>query len=242
MDVIRCEIKNPVVNIHAAAKLALMSSAEQINLIDDEVVEVSSERLKSACSRQILDNLTVHFAVFISLPKPIERVCRLAMIQSVGDVLITGTYNKRAKDEYRLSNLFRWITVGLFSIGITIVISNFLIHLRHWWIGDDYVESSWALVTRLLTALVVALPAIYTARESARHRTNGDQATQRELELSTLGPFIELMPVDGKNAIRDRLTDRYFGNPIEPHKIESPLDSESISKIAEAVSKLIKPL
>lgn len=164
-----------------------------------------------------------------------------ALIQSVGDVLTTGTYKKWAGGEYELSNLFRWITVALFSIGILIVVSNFFIHLKFWWNGGSYDESPWALATRLLTALVVALPALYTARESARHRTNGDQATQRELELTTLGPFIELMPTEEKNAIRERLADRYFGNPIEPHKVESLLDPDTLSKFAEAVAKAVKP-
>ena len=163
------------------------------------------------------------------------------LVQSVGDILTTGTYKIRAQNESSLSNTFRWITIGLFSIGILIVLSNFAIHFKGWWTGVGYVESPWTLVTRLLTALVVALPALYTARESARHRTNADQATQRELELSTLGPFIELMPDEAKTAIRDRLTDRYFGNSIEAHKVESFLDPDSIGKLAEALAKLIKP-
>lgn len=163
-----------------------------------------------------------------------------ALIQSVGDILTTGTYQKRASDEYKLSNLFRWITVGLFFIGILVVVSNFAIHFKYWWHGDQYVESTSVVLTRLLTALVVALPALYTARESARHRTNGDIATQRELELKTLGPFIELMPEEVKNAIRDRLTDRYFGNPIEPHNVLSPLDPQSLSSFLEAAARTVK--
>ena len=130
----------------------------------------------------------------------------------------------------------------MFSIGILIVLSNFAIHFKRWWTGTGYDESPWTLATRLLTALVVALPALYTARESARHRTNADQATQRELELSTLGPFIELMPDEAKTAIRDRLTDRYFGNSVEAHKVESLLDSDTIAKIAEAVARAVKPV
>ena len=128
----------------------------------------------------------------------------------------------------------------MFSIGILIVLSNFAIHFKAWWYETGYEESPWTLVTRLVTALVVALPALYTARESARHRTNADQATQRELELSTLGPFIELMPDEAKTSIRDRLTDRYFGNSVEAHKVESPLDPVTIAKLAEAFAKAMK--
>lgn len=86
--------------------------------------------------------------------------------------------------------------------------------------------------------MAVALPALYTARESARHRTNADRARQRELELTTLGPFIELLPNDKKAEIRDRLTDRYFGGEVEPHEVHSPIDPERITKLVEAIAKL----
>lgn len=163
------------------------------------------------------------------------------LVQSVGDILTTGTYKIRAQKESDISDKFRMMTIGLFFIGIIIVLSNFAIHFKGWWTGIAYEESPWTLATRFLTALVVAIPALYTARESARHRTNADQATQRELELATLGPFIELMPDDVKFAIRDRLTDRYFGNATEPHKIVSPLDPDTIVKIVEALARAAKP-
>lgn len=164
-----------------------------------------------------------------------------SLVQSVGEVLITGTYQKTAADESALANTFRWITIALFTTGIAIVLSNYVVHLITVFNGTNYVETPWTILTRFLTALVISLPAFYTARESARHRTNADRARQRELELSTLGPFIELLPVETKTVIRDRLTDRYFGNTVDAHKVESPIDVETLGKIAEAMSKVVKP-
>lgn len=164
-----------------------------------------------------------------------------SLVQSVGEVLITGTYQKTAADESELANMFRWITIALFTTGIAIVLSNYVVHLVTVFNGTDYIETPWTILTRFLTALVISLPAFYTARESARHRTNADRARQRELELSTLGPFIELLPVETKTIIRDRLTDRYFGNSVDAHKVESPVDVETLAKLADAVSKLVKP-
>jgi hypothetical protein len=163
------------------------------------------------------------------------------LVQSVGEVLITGTYQKTAADESKLANMFRWITIALFTTGILIVLSNYVVHIVAAFKGSDYIETPWTILTRFLTALVISLPAFYTARESARHRTNADRARQRELELSTLGPFIELLPPETKTVIRDRLTDRYFGNSVDAHKIESLVDTESLAKIAEALARLAKP-
>lgn len=160
-----------------------------------------------------------------------------SLVQSVGEVLITGTYQKTAKDESELANVFRWITIGLFTTGILIVLSNYIVHIISIFQGVTYDENPWTIAARFLTALVVSLPAFYTARESARHRTNADRARQRELELSTLGPFIELLPAEIKTEIRDRLTDRYFGNSVDNHTFEPPISGENLAKLAE----LIKP-
>ena len=159
-------------------------------------------------------------------------------MQSVGDILTTGTYKATAENEARLANRYRWVTIGLFGLGILIVISNFIMHAVAAWNEVKFEESPWFIISRFATAIAVALPALYTARESARHRTNADRARQRELELTTLGPFIELLPSDKKAEIRDRLTDRYFGGEVEAHEVHAPVDAEQVTRLIEAVAKL----
>jgi hypothetical protein len=161
-----------------------------------------------------------------------------SIVQSVGDILTTGTYKATAENEAVLANRFRLVTIGLFTVGILIVVSNFIMHATAAFKGIPFEETPWMIASRFATAIAVALPALYTARESARHRTNADRARQRELELTTLGPFIELLPDDKKQQIRDRLTDRYFGGEIDKHEIPSPVDHASLTKLIEAVAKL----
>ncbi|WP_309663162.1 hypothetical protein [Sphingomonas sp.] len=161
-----------------------------------------------------------------------------AIVQSVGDILTTGTYKARAETEATLANRYRLITIGLFSVGILIVVSNFIMHLIAALRGQTFEENPWMIASRFATAIAVALPALYTARESARHRTNADRARQRELELTTLGPFIELLPNAKKAEIRDRLTDRYFGGEVEAHEIHGPVDTERMTRLVEAIAKL----
>lgn len=160
------------------------------------------------------------------------------IVQSVGDILTTGTYRDTAEKEATLANRFRLVTIGLFSVGILIVVSNFIMHVIANLRGVPYEENVWIIASRFATAVAVALPALYTARESARHRTNADRARQRELELTTLGPFIELLPNEKKQEIRDRLTDRYFGAAVEKHEVNGPIDAETVAKLAEAIAKL----
>lgn len=161
-----------------------------------------------------------------------------SIVQSVGDILTTGTYKDTAESEARLANTFRLVTIVLFSIGILIVVSNYAMHAIAAYNQTHFEETPWFLLSRFATALAVALPALYTARESARHRTNADRARQRELELTTLGPFIELLPDLKKQEIRDRLTDRYFGGEVEKHEIPAPIDAETLAKLATSLAKL----
>jgi hypothetical protein len=161
-----------------------------------------------------------------------------AIVQSVGDILTTGTYKATAENEAKLANRYRAVTIALFGLGIFIVLSNFMMHALAVWWGQSFEETPWLIASRFATAVAVALPALYTARESARHRTNADRARQRELELTTLGPFIELLPTDKKAEIRDRLTDRYFGGEVEAHEVHSPVDPDHVTRLIEAVAKL----
>ncbi len=161
------------------------------------------------------------------------------IVQSVGDLLTTGTYADRATKETEKADFFRYLTVGLFSFGLLIIVSNYLIYAFGAAFGSpvELAESWQALSARVITGAAVTLPAFYTARESARHRTNADIAKQRELELTTLGPFIELLPDEQKSAIRDRLTDRYFGSEVDPHDVKAPIDADLLAKALLDISR-----
>ena len=103
------------------------------------------------------------------------------------------------------------------------------------------VGGPWELVVRLLTALVISAPAFYTARESARHRTNSDRARQRELELASLGPFIELLPDAKKDEIVEEMTAHYFGKEVAAHDVKPIIDPKDIVDVIKtAVDGLVK--
>ena len=138
------------------------------------------------------------------------------IVQVVGNIGTTANFQKIAKDEADQANLWRWITVGLFALGIIVAIITFFKFLN----AEPTPEHAWTAAIRLLYAIAVTAPAWYAAKESARHRTNSDTAKRTELELASLGPFIELMPDDKQISIREALVQKYFGNGVKPHEIE----------------------
>ncbi len=59
---------------------------------------------------------------------------------------------------------------------------------------------------------------------------------QKELELASLGPFIESLPEESRNALKEKLTERYFGNQIETHDIKQALDLDGVIKLIQSVA------
>jgi hypothetical protein len=139
------------------------------------------------------------------------------IVEVVGNTGITGNYQKIAKAETAQANFWRWVTIGLFAAGLGIAGLAFI----KFWRADFSNAIALSTLIRLLTAFAVAAPALYTARESTRHRMKADRASQTELELASFGPFIELMPDDKKNQIREEMAKRYFGNQFPDQRAES---------------------
>jgi hypothetical protein len=144
------------------------------------------------------------------------------IVQVVGDIGVTGNYQTIANKETGQANLWRWITIGLFLCGLAMAAATFY----RFYHEPVTTTNTLAIAIRLLYALAVAAPAFYTARESARHRTNADRARQTELELASLGPFIELLQDQDKDEIRKSLISTYFGRPVDAHEIRPILDPE----------------
>lgn len=158
------------------------------------------------------------------------------IVQVVGNIGVTGNYQQIANTETDKADIWRRITVGIFAGGIAVAAFTFY----KFWDQPFTPENAWSVVIRLLYAIAITAPAWYTARESARHRTNADQARQTELELASIGPFIELMPEEKKVAIREELTRVYFGKTVAPHTANHPLEGEFVKELISEIGKAIK--
>lgn len=202
----------------AASLSSLETSFNKAQLQRDtgfsELVNESKEKLANSESnfkRQadaVIDSLEKH------------KMDAARIVQVVGDIGVTGNYQNIANNETGQANLWRWITIALFASGLIMAGITFYKFYHE----PVTTTNTLAIAVRLLYALAIAAPAFYTARESARHRTNADRARQTELELASLGPFIELMKDEDKEEIRKSLIRTYFGRSVDPHEIKNVLD------------------
>jgi hypothetical protein len=149
---------------------------------------------------------------------------------------VTGNYQQIANSEALQANFWRWVTIAIFAAGISVAVATFI----KFWNQPFSTENTWSVVIRLLYAIAITAPAWYSANESGRHRTNSDRARQTELELASIGPFIELMPEDKKVEIRQSLTKSYFGRSVDAHNVQSPIDIRNIKDLVVELVKAVK--
>lgn len=95
---------------------------------------------------------------------------------------------------------------------------------------------------RLIAAAALSYPATYAARESSKHRRLETINRNAELELASINPFIEILPEAKKQAIKEKLVEKYFGNDRNS-LADNPKEKEELSigafeKILNAVSKI----
>jgi hypothetical protein len=154
------------------------------------------------------------------------------IVQVVGNIGVTGNYLKRAADEQTQANRWRTITLCLFGAGVALVTVNLILNFT------GHVDLP-TLIARFAIAVTVAVPALYTARESARHRTNADKAKQTELELASLSPFLEALDAEKRKEIIGGLASSYFGQHVEGHEIKAPVSLDDVQKTVAAVSELV---
>lgn len=211
-----------------------------------EVQFAESEKARIEATNTAIANFTENFNEFNdgTRSEAHELIAKLVthkeearkLVQIVGNDTVTGNYQRIAVSEGKTADVLRLATLAFFGLGLAVAGATFY---KFW--GQPFnAENGWAVVIRLLYAIAITTPAWYTARESARHRTNSDRARQTELDLAAIGPFIELLPEEKKIEIRERMTGLYFGQGVEPHTASSPFDATAVKDMAVELVKLLK--
>ena len=126
------------------------------------------------------------------------------------------------------------------AIAFMIIFSGLLV----WTIIDLSADGfNWTKsLIRLIAAAALSYPATYAARESSKHRRLETINRNAELELASINPFIEILPEAKKQAIKEKLVEKYFGNDrnvlSDNTKENEELSIGAFEKILNAVSKL----
>lgn len=195
-----------------------------------ETIDTDKETFKKSYETQKKAFDTESDAIIEKLELKLAEANKIVNI--VGNVGVTGNYQKIANQHKLSANFFRWI-----ALGFMIVMSSMLIYSIIELSNTDF--NLYKSLVRILAAAVLTYPAVYAARESSRHRNLETQNRNLELELASIGPFIELLPEDKKQKIKEDLVNKYFGK-TQTMFDEKKSDSEDVS--VNGLEKILKTI
>jgi len=153
------------------------------------------------------------------------------LVQVIGNIGVTGNFNKIANQERRAANILRIIALILMAGIFGVVFSIVFLTVKE---GID-----WRLILfRMSAALVLGFPAWYAAHESSIHRKNEIRNRKIELELASIDPYLEKLPDNIKQELKSKLTERFFGRKDDIDIKEEDLPKGIIEIIKLFIQKI----
>jgi hypothetical protein len=190
----RKEYVDQIEALDAARKEALkkveLQSAEQIQDQETRFTELREDIGTKA--QETLSKLS-------SLHGDAQRI-----VQVISQTGMSGGYQKYANRERDSANLWRRLAVGFGSIA-TIVLALVVI------LGHRSTSVPWPVdAGRLLLSASLAGLSTYSARQSSSHRKRAEHASNLELQLASIGPYLEGLPDDQRQEVLKNLAYRFF--------------------------------
>jgi len=153
------------------------------------------------------------------------------IIGVIGDVSVTGNYQQIANNNKSSADIFRIIAIILMITLSAILICTI------WDISGENYDWTKSLI-RIIAAAALSYPATYAAQESSKHRKLETINRKAELELAAINPFIELLPENKKQEIKEKLVEKYFGNNQSHNDSDGKKDDDEVS--LNALDKVLK--
>lgn len=155
------------------------------------------------------------------------------LVNIIGNVGATGNYQKIADYHKVQANMWRWIALGFMVVLIALLIWT-IYHIT----GGDF---NWKVaIVRIVAFSALLYPATYASKESGKHRRLENINRKSELDIASISPFIEILPDEKKQEIKEKMVEKFFGN-------NNGLDSNDKASNKEELSvggfeKLLKAL
>lgn len=157
-----------------------------------------------------------------------------ALLQVIGEIGVTSPYDKTARLDRRAAAWLR-VIAGLFFSGMVTTVVLTAVHLVTNGLAIGY------MIFRFMTALIFAIPGYYFAREAGKFQHEADRNRRLQLELASVGPFIESLDPPKKAVLREELARRYFsGVPVATDQATRTIDMDRILDIIKEAVKSVR--
>lgn len=151
----------------------------------------------------------------------------------VGAIATTGTIGGFQIEADRQKQTADWLRryaliAGAFAAGIAVwgVIHH----------AQNNNSDATDLGAKALASFVLFGIAGYLATQSGKHRDREERARRRELELAAFGPFIDDLPPEKQELLKEKLADRIFGHEPPSSNGGEGLTSENVSVVGQLFS------
>ncbi len=203
----------------------LLENSNKINeqKIEQLMTEMSTEHAS------LLDEQKVNAIDIISVLETKKEEAS-DLVQIIGNIGITGNYQKIANQEKLAADKWRNIALLLMVVMVAAIVSTIFVSVEN---GFDWKLS----LFRLMAAFVLLIPATYAAKESGKHRALENHNRKAELELASLDPYLEKLPEEKRNQIKENLTEKFFGLESAVSKQDEPVTYNSLIELIKLAIK-----
>lgn len=195
----------------------------------------SSENDRLESNKKFVENLKTQADAVMNEMKRLETDTK-RIFGVVGNTTQSGEYRNAADRDASAANWLRILALVLMGGMAVAAGSAFIYSLRH-------PEIDWKVFGfRLGTTIILAIPAVYAAQESAKHRDREQSNRRIHLELAAIDAYLELLPETKRHEIKAELTSKFFGREEKVVEGNSKETSHVLLKIIEeAMKNLTKP-
>lgn len=152
---------------------------------------------------------------------------------AIGTTAFAGNFKTTADNEASAANLWRWIALALMAAMIAVGGYAFYYSIGH--------ETDWRVFAfRLGTVIVLAIPAVYAANESSKHREREKFNRKVHLELASIDAYLVLLPETERNKIKGNLAEKFFGVPVLKEKGDEVTQKDLFGVLSTVLNNLTK--
>ncbi len=162
----------------------------------------------------------------------------LNLYELVAGDSVAGGYKKNADDEKSAADFWRWVTI-------------IFILLTAGWTGYSYIIGSsiapdgslviGQIVKGFAVTAVLLFGAVYSSQQSNTHRQNEKRTRWFALEVNAIDPFIASLNEEDRKALKNKLSERLFGqHDLGNEKETKVIDEHAFSILVKGITDIIR--
>lgn len=132
------------------------------------------------------------------------------VLGSVVDTAQAGAYATYANEEKKSANSFRRSAIGMMIVAALVLFIPEISHFVE--SGAGYTVDWQKALYRLPFSLILFAPALYLSKESSKHRINEVANRRRQHILTTIGPYLALLPASKAEEIKAEVAKSIFAD------------------------------